>query len=113
MVLTVLLPFVGTCGSSSPRNVVSAKNYLRNCTTVADCVPVYEGPVGFCGGGCPNTSIRADALPKFMSDFNMASQSNAPAPCPQGSQASLCDTGRVACVSGVCQLETPDASPTD
>lgn len=73
MLLAVLLPYGATCGSSSPSHVLAAKNYDRKCTTVADCVPIFEGTVGCCGPGCPNTAISAASLPKFMSDLEMAS----------------------------------------
>src|SRR5471030_694972 len=87
---------VAACGSSSPSatHAVAAKNYPGNCASVADCFAVYEGPVGCCGGGCPN-----------------AEHCTVQPPClPQGG---ACATGRVACVSGLCQLEAPDANAAD
>src|SRR5471030_1412652 len=78
---------VAACGSSSPSatHAVAAKNYPGNCASVADCFAVYEGPVGCCGGGCPNAAIRADALPKYTSDFATAEHCTVQPPClPQG-----------------------------
>jgi len=99
--------------SCASKHAVTAKSYARNCATVADCVAVYEGPIGCCGGGCPNAAIRADALADYTSDvFAAAPTCNPPPPCA----APLpCDTGRVACVAAVCTLEAPapDANATD
>jgi hypothetical protein len=107
-VSSLYLLAVAACGSSSPTatHEIAAKSYARDCASVADCVAVYEGPVGCCGGGCPNAAIRADALPKYTSDEHCTVQP----PCPVGG---ACATDRVACVSGVCQLETPDAGAAD
>ena len=104
---------VAACGSSSPPSgttEIAAKNYARNCASVADCFAVYEGPVGCCGGGCPNAAIRADAVAKYTSDFVAAEHCDVQPPCFVGG---ACATDRVACVSGVCQLETPDAGAAD
>jgi hypothetical protein len=107
-----MLCLAAACGSSSSSNAhaVAAKNYSQKCASVADCFAVYVGPVGCCGGGCPNVAIRADALPKYMSDFNTATHCDVTPPC---TPPLSCATGRVECVSGMCQLEAPDASATD
>jgi hypothetical protein len=100
---------LAACGSSSSHEI-AAKSYARNCASVADCFAVYEGAVGCCGGGCPNAAIRADAVPKYTSDFAAAEHCDVQPPCAVGGQ---CATGRVACVSSVCQLEMPDAGAAD
>jgi hypothetical protein len=109
---------VAVCGSSTPTaspsnsHTVAAKNYANNCASVADCFAVYEGPVGCCGGGCPNAAIRADAVPKYTSDFNTATPVCNPRP-PCAAPGLGCNDGRVACVSGACAFETSDASAPD
>jgi hypothetical protein len=108
---------VAACGSSTPAgspsngHTVAAKNYAHNCASVADCVAVYEGAIGCCTLGCPNAAIRADAVSKYHSDVSAAAPTcDPPPPCV----APLpCDTGRVACVSGACALEAPDAGAAD
>jgi hypothetical protein len=105
---------VASCGSSSPPSgttEIAAKNYARDCATVADCFAVYEGPVNCCGGGCPNAAIRADALPKYMSDVTTALHCGVALACPLG--IILCQTGRVGCVAGVCAFEAPDGGATN
>jgi hypothetical protein len=109
LVGALLLSFVAGA-ACNPSHEVAAKNYGRNCASVADCTTVYEGPIDCCGGGCANAAIRVDAISQYTSDFNDALPRCEPAPpC-----APLdCQTGRVACVSGVCQLEAPDAGAAD
>ncbi|SRR5260221_13671119 len=109
--LLLLLSATARCGSDASKGSIAAKNYDRKCTSVADCFPVYEGPVGCCGGACPNTAIRQDALTKYMSDFDRAVTSVCHGlipPCPAGP---ICDQemGRVTCDNAVCQLEGPSA----
>jgi hypothetical protein len=111
-VSSLCLLAMAACGSSSSpaTHEIAAMSYARNCASVADCFAVYEGPVGCCGGGCPNAAIRADALAKYTSDFVAAEHCDVQPPCAVGG---ACGTDRVACVSGVCQLETPDAGAAD
>jgi hypothetical protein len=104
--LLVLLWAV-SCGSGS--SSISAKGYPRNCVTVADCFPVFEGVVGCCGGGCPNTAIRQDAVAAFMTASEaarMTSCHGVQPPCPSGP---MCTVGRVTCDNGVCGLASPPA----
>jgi hypothetical protein len=106
--LALSLLLFAACGSS-PDHTLSAKNYVRTCVDVIDCVPVYEGTVGCCGISttCPNTAIRADQLPKYMSDADGASKCDVQPPCLGGR---ACAGGRIACANGVCELLEP---PTD
>jgi hypothetical protein len=103
LVLSLLM--FAACGGNDA-HTLSAKNYVRTCVDVIDCVPVYEGPVGCCGLSltCPNTAIRADQLPKYTSDADQASRCDVEPPCPSGSQ---CSGGRIACTNGVCELLEP------
>jgi hypothetical protein len=107
----LLVVLAAACGSSAPTGSISASSYDRRCTTVADCFPVYEGVVGCCGVGCPNTAVRQDQATQYMSDVNRleaASCMKQATPCPQP----LCDGDRLQCASGVCQLEAPaDGGP--
>jgi hypothetical protein len=101
-----LLSLLAGCGAESTSHVLAAKNYDRTCTSVADCFPVYEGPV-VCGvGGCPNAAIRQDALAKYTVDFHRASVCPANHPPFDGDTGGpSCPEGRVACENAVCQLE--------
>jgi hypothetical protein len=103
---------IAACGASSPPTSVAAKNYDQRCTNVADCVPVYEGQVGCCGGsGCPNTAISQVAFAKYTFDLGRAATcGGAPQACPAGGAGpggNACQDGRVACDNGICTLATP------
>jgi len=101
---------ITACGASSRPTSVAAKNYDRKCGSVADCVPVYEGPVGCCGvSGCPNTAISQVALAKYTFDFSRATNCGGMQACPNGTRlgGNACQDGRVACDNGVCILAMP------
>jgi len=111
--LALSLLLLAACGDST-NHTLAAKNYVRTCVDVIDCVPVYEGPVGCCGLAvtCPNTAIRADQLPKYMSDANQAAKCEVEPPCPETTR---CLDGRVACSNGTCALLEPGTggAPSD
>jgi hypothetical protein len=104
----LLLSWLAMGCTSDPQTSHSdaATGYPRTCASVADCFPVYEGPIGCCGARCPNTAIRQDVVATYMSNLNAASLSTClgvQSPC---TPPPACPDGRVACVAGVCQLET-------
>ena len=104
--LLLLLCFAAACSGSSssdPPHTISANNYSRACTSVADCFPVYEGTLGCCGPGCPNTAIRADLATQYMTASDNAAKCTIQPPCASPGACA----GRVECVAGVCQLEMP------
>ena len=105
--LALSLFLVAAC-DGSVNHTLSATSYVRTCVDVIDCVPVYVGPVGCCGIGitCPNTAIRADQLPRYMSDADAAGKCSVQPPCPGGL---MCPDGRVACTNGVCEILQPDS----
>lgn len=107
---------ITACGASSPPTSVAAKHYDRTCLSVADCVAVYEGPVGCCDGpGCPNTAISQVAHSKYTIDYSRATN----CACPGGAAGHNggiggCPDGRVACDNGICMLATlPGDAATD
>ena len=75
------LCLAAACGAGTPSHYVDTKGYSLSCTSVADCFAVYVGPVGCCGGGCPNTAIRAVDLQKYMSAFDQAMKCSVQPPC--------------------------------
>jgi hypothetical protein len=106
---------IAACSASSPPSSVAAKNYDRRCASLADCVAVYEGQVGCCGGGgCPNTAIAQVALAKYNVDLARAGTcSGVQPPCPNRLPVA-CQDGRVACDNGVCTLAVvPSDAATD
>jgi hypothetical protein len=100
---------ITACGASSPPSSVAAKNYDRKCASVADCVPVYEGLVGCCGGGqCPKTAIAQVALAKYTAALSLAATcGGVQPPCGTRPGGNECQDGRVECENGVCILAMP------
>lgn len=104
------LCLAAACGSGTPSHTVDTKGYSLSCTSVADCFAVYAGPVGCCGGGCPNAAIRAVDLQRYMSALDQAAKCSVQPPCLP--PPSNCD-GRLSCNNGVCAFDLPDASSPD
>src|SRR5260221_12145025 len=102
---------ITACGASSPPTSVAAKNYDRKCGSVADCVPVYEGLVGCCGGGqCPNTAIAQVALAKYTAALGLAATcTGVQPPCPDITRpgGNGCQVGRFTCDNGIFILAMP------
>jgi hypothetical protein len=103
----------GTCqltkGSPDASLALTASDYARTCQEVADCIAVYEGPLGCCGGSCPNAAISAAAANDYARDVNRRSpQCSQVIPCPPVSP--VCPGGRIACQDGLCVLHTPPAA---
>jgi hypothetical protein len=106
----LLVLFWAVACSSGPTSV-SANNYPRTCDTVADCFPVFEGEVGCCGGGCPNTAIRQDAVARFATDTETARKNSCNGVQPPCVAPPVCTMGRVTCEGGLCGLVFPDDGP--
>jgi hypothetical protein len=105
--LAGLLVFLGAGSCSAGPSSISAKDYPRSCATAAECSAVFEGAVPCCGGGCPNTAIRKDAAPRFMTDSEAARTASCDGvqpPCPSGP---ICAAPQVTCDKGVCGLAPP------
>jgi len=87
-----------------------AKDYDQGCATVADCVPVLEGPAECCRLDCPNAAIALDALAMFKGDYGRAAMCPPNSTCPGLGADHACEAGRIACTNGRCELLSP---PTD
>lgn len=79
----------------------------EGCATVADCVPVLEGPAECCRLDCPNAAIALDAPAMFKGDYGRAAMCPANSTCPGLGADHACQTGRVACTDGRCELLSP------
>jgi len=62
------LCFVACSGSS----ILNASDYDQSCSTSSDCVPVFQGDVACCGGGCANAAINKGALAQYDADYSEA-----------------------------------------
>jgi hypothetical protein len=107
------------CAPDPPPSSIAAKNYERKCASVADCVPVYEGHIGCCGGGeCPNTAIAQVALATYTADAARAATCAGGQPPCTGVDVTRpgdgCQGGRIACDNGICTLKMlPSDAATD
>jgi hypothetical protein len=92
--------------------VLSASDYSHTCNEVADCIPVYLGPLDCCTITCPNATISAAAMDQYQSDLNHRAPMCGPhGPCiNHGRPLSCSSDGRIACENGTCVLLFP---PTD
>ena len=111
----LLTPLVLGCGSSasSSSHAIAVSVQDRSCSSDADCVPVYEGALGCCGGGCPNSAINKTAYPDYEADVASREPVCVPAlPCVFLSN-DVCKAG-AACRDGLCQFasQAADSSPT-
>jgi hypothetical protein len=90
-----------TTDGGSQNRIISADDYPQDCETVDDCMAVYSGTLGCCGGACPNSVIRADALAAYTKSLEahtpeclLRPPCLPPTPC----------TGRIACENNRCML---------
>jgi hypothetical protein len=88
-------------GAAAERSVTAA-DYARACDIVDDCKAIYEGQLGCCGLGCPNTAIRQDAFAQY--DKDVGARNPLCIPTPGCVPPSPCTSGRLACTNGTCAL---------
>jgi hypothetical protein len=91
-------------------HAVHASDYERACASSSDCVPVYEGSIGCCGGGEPNTAITKTSGAAYQKDFAARAPECEPTPC----EAPAVGTAYAICTQSVCELlrrDDTDAGP--
>jgi len=102
----LIAAFLACSAGCAENHSVSAKDYPRGCTSSGDCVAVYEGVIDCCEDGCPNAAIHGSALQQYTKDFAQSvPMCNPPPSCP----AQHCQSGRAACISGLCTFEATDS----
>src|SRR5215203_2915962 len=102
-VLRYLFVFWAVSCSSAPRSI-SADNYRRDCVTAADCSVVFEGVVHCCGGGCPNTAIRADEVAAFMTALEAAREASCNGVQPPCPSPPVCGASHATCRDAQCEF---------
>lgn len=104
------------CGGGTTDHAIDTSRYSKACAGDADCVAVYQGQLGCCGGGCPNTAIASTTYAQYIQDV----QANTPVCNPQppcavtpgacGDIAALCVGGR--CTAATTSTSTLSLSPS-
>ena len=91
------------CGGGSADHSIDTSHYSRVCVGDADCVAVYQGTVGCCGGGCPNTAIAATDYDAYAAALAAQVPVCNPAP-PCADPTGTCGDKSALCVGGMCTL---------
>jgi hypothetical protein len=88
---------------------INAADYPQDCQDVADCLPVFEGPLACCDLTCPNAAINVSAQDQLQRDLDRLTPVCSSVSCrklpPNAGQPSGCH-GRVACENGRCTILT-------
>lgn len=98
--LSLLVVLVFSCGT--PTLVES--DYSRTCSTDADCVAVYVGPLCQVCGGCANTAINVADKARRDADSARLGGMCPPRTGPQPACAA-CRQPAAACMSGTCVVK--------
>jgi hypothetical protein len=113
--LLCLACLLGACSSSSSSShTVSADEFNRSCTVDADCVAVYEGPIGCCGPGCSNAAVNTASYNAYQTAVTARQPTCAVAyPCGLWTNE-ICRAGAT-CAGGTCAFRdlSTDASSSD
>src|SRR5256885_6776255 len=108
----VLMTSVLGCSTSPSTSLhtvaVSASD--QACSSDSDCVPVFEGTVGCCGG-CANAAINKAAYPGYQAAIAASVPICDPAPPCAFLSDAICKAGAI-CRGGMCAFSslTADAS---
>lgn len=78
-----------------------ASDYDQTCQQDSDCVAIFQGELGCCGGGCPNAAISRANYGKYQMDVASRQQRCDPAPPCIGVTCFPCSA---ACVAGRCAI---------
>jgi len=97
------------CGGGSADHSIDTSHYSKACVGDADCVGVYQGTLGCCGGGCPNTAIAVSAYDEYQTALTAQTPTCNPAP-PCAIPVHTCGEQSALCVGGMCTLAVTSAA---
>jgi hypothetical protein len=92
---------IAGCGGGDGGHSIDASKFSRACAADTDCVAVYQGTLGCCGGDCPNTAIAASSYDAYEAALQMAIPRCNPAP-PCAAPVGVCGDRSALCVGGTC-----------
>jgi len=96
------------CGGGDGDHSIDTSRYSRGCSVDADCVGVYQGTLGCCGGGCPNAAIAVTDHDAYVAALAAQTPMCNPAP-PCADQTVACEQKSALCVGGMCTLAVTSA----
>jgi hypothetical protein len=88
---------------------ITAADYPQNCEDVADCLPIFEGPLSCCDLACTNAAINVSAEAQWKADVDRRTPICDGAPTcrkPASPTATSACHGRVGCENGSCVVLT-------
>jgi len=113
LVPALIIWLAGVGGCSSGDHSVFASEFQRGCSVASDCVPIYEGALGCCGGACPNAAINQASYAAYESAVAKRTPKCSPEPPCVFIPDDVCMAGAI-CAGGTCafvQLGADAASP--
>jgi len=96
-----LLLAAGGCGGGGTTHSIAASEFQVSCSIDADCVSVYEGTIGCCGGGCPNAAINKASTTAYDAALASRTPQCSPAPPCADFARPICPTAAI-CDNGTC-----------
>ena len=101
--------FLAGCGGGSSDHSIGTSKYSKVCAGDSDCVAVYQGSLGCCGGDCPNTAIAASSYAQYLADVQANTPVCNPAP-PCAVTPGACQNVSALCVGGLCTEASTSSS---
>jgi len=99
--LIVCVLLIAGCGGGGGEHAIDTSKYSRACVADGDCVAVYQGTVGCCGGGCPNTAISVTSYDDYEAALATQMPACSPAP-PCTATPGICGAHSALCVGAQC-----------
>jgi hypothetical protein len=94
---------IAGCGGGGGEHAIDTSKYSRACASDSDCVAVYQGTLGCCGGGCPNTAIAVTSYADYAGAVASQTPVCNPAP-PCAATPGTCGDQAALCVGAMCTL---------
>jgi hypothetical protein len=111
MIICVLVGALAGCGSGENHSIATSE-FQRSCTADSDCVAVFEGTLGCCGGNCPNGAVNQVGYPDYEAALAKRTPICSPAPPCAAVTNIACRAGAI-CASGTCVFAPLGADAAD
>ena len=95
---------VACSNTTSADHALRLSDYSQSCSGDSDCVAVYAGILGCCGGSCANAAIAMASYAGYQHDLSVKVPKCVPPPPCAFLSATECGTPPPRCDNGVCTL---------